>query len=237
MGDATGDETSRGTWRHLARAGRRGGFATHLLLRVAVRVSGNTDASVVPILAVRGLRRPPLLALHLEARGSLHTEDSRTVGRASYCGARRRTRAEKSPRKRALLKDNPRVKESEATRASLRDVELCDEEAKDPSPTQKWRVKNAFEESRSVRASLVTGRGRTRASARWVRVASSCIARDYARSRCPEPRTPRVELWLDRARPPPFPTSTPLENQKKSSGSESFWNLLNRHLSQSWVYP
>ena len=148
----------RGTWRHLARAGRRGGFATHLLLRVAVRVSGNTDASVVPILAVRGLRRPPLLALHLEARG---TEDSRTVGRASYCGARRRTRAEKSPRKRALLKDNPRVKESEATRASLRDVELCDEEAKDPSPTQKWRVKNAFEESRSVRASLSRDRPRS----------------------------------------------------------------------------
>ena len=171
-------------------------------MRVAVRVSGNTDASVVPILAVRGLRRPPQLTLHLEARGSLHTEDSRTVGRASYCGARRRTRAEKSPRIRALLKDSPRVKESEATRASLRDVELCDEEAKDPSPTQKWRVKNAFEESRSVRASLVTGRGRTRASARWVRVASSCIARDYARSRCPEPRTPRVELWLDRASPP-----------------------------------
>ena len=94
------------------------------------------------------------------------------------------------------------MKASEATRASLRDVELCDEEVKDPSTTQKWRVKNAFEESRSVRASLVTGRGRTRASARWVRVASSCIARDYARSRCPEPRTPRVELWLDRASPP-----------------------------------
>jgi len=61
---------------------------------------------------------------------------------------------EKSPRKRALLKGNPRVKASEATRASLRDVELCDEEVKDPSTTQKWRVKNAFEESRSVPAPL-----------------------------------------------------------------------------------
>ena len=61
---------------------------------------------------------------------------------------------EKSPRKRALLKDNLRMKEPEAKRGSLRDVELCDEEVKDPSPSQKWRVKNAFEVSRSVSARL-----------------------------------------------------------------------------------
>jgi len=44
----------------------------------------------------------------------------------------------------------PRMKEPEATRGSLRDVELCDEEVKDSSLSQKWRVKKAFEVSRSV---------------------------------------------------------------------------------------
>ena len=49
----------------LCLGGVNAGIATYLLLRVAVGVSGNTHASVIPVIAVRSLRRRSLLALHV----------------------------------------------------------------------------------------------------------------------------------------------------------------------------
>jgi hypothetical protein len=95
------------------------------------------------------------------------------------------------------------MKEYEASHTSFRGVELCEVEAKDSSPTQKWRVKNAFEESRrSVLAPLLPPAAVVKPHASAARCASllRVLLKDVEGSRCPVARTPRVELCLDRPR-------------------------------------
>ena len=104
-----------------------------------------------------------------------------------------------------MLTNNPWIKAFGAPPACVRGVWLCDVEVLDPPLRQKWRVKNAFEESRSVpplpfRALLPRALPHASAasSASLLRVS----LKDVEASRCLEARTLRVELCLDRVGPP-----------------------------------
>ena len=69
------------------------------------------------------------------------------------------------------------MKELEAKGASSRDVYLCDGGSEGPLPdTEMAGKKRVRSVAKRPRASLVTGRGLTRSSPRWVRVASLYIA-------------------------------------------------------------